>query len=121
MSHLREKLNDWTASADGSAGAAQTLTKAAETGNRHWITGLSVEVMVAIDGGAGQFGIELRSGSTRKLKWYMSGAAAAGTRFEIQFPRPIPLTISEAANLVGDDPGTAGRTAMNLMGYTLKG
>ncbi len=51
----------------------------------------------------------------------MSGAAAAGTRFEIQFPRPIPLTISEAANLVGDDPGTAGRTAMNLMGYTLKG
>lgn len=109
--------SEWTQSSESAANTALTLTQPAAADQRHYVTGIEAVVTAAVVG-TGDVGVELRSGATRKYKWFIGAAAARGTRVFAQFERPIELAKGAAANLVVDAGGAAVVMSASMTGYT---
>ena len=107
----------WTVTGDSTANAAKTITKAAVTGSRHYITGYLVSVTGAAVGTA-DIAIELQDDTTTVWKDVLGAAAARGQRAGVVFAHPIELTVSKAANLVVAAGGASVITFCNMTGFT---
>lgn len=96
-----------TATADN---LAATVTRAAEAGKSHYITGLAGSFSAAV---AGRL-LTLADGGTTIGNFYVHNQLA------LSFEKPIKLTANSAAALSLAASGTVGQIgAVTLMGYTL--
>jgi hypothetical protein len=115
---LADRAATWTVVQDSAANTAQTATKAAQAGARHYVTGVEVAVSGAAVGSA-DISITLKDGTTAKWKTFIGAAAARGTRIFVDFSRaPIEMSVNTAVNLAVDAGGASVITTANIVGYT---
>lgn len=107
----------WTVVSSSADNAAVTITKAAVTGKKHYITAMEVTITGAPAGV--DILIELRDGGTVKWKEYIGNAAPRGERVGFAFTHPIELSTSAAANLYVSAGGVGVIATGNLAGYTI--
>ena len=107
----------WTVTGSSTANAAQTLTRDAEAGRRHYITAFEVVLRAAAAGNDTR--IEVRDGTTVLWDTYFGLAAARGQRVGVVFVHPIELSEGLAANLVIAAAGAGAITTANMAGYTI--
>lgn len=101
-------VSNWTATTTAD-NAAATVTKAAESGKSHYITGISGSYSVALI----------------KLMTLKDGAAVIGNFYihnqrDIVFAKPVKITAGNAAELSLSASGTAAQIgAVTMTGYTI--
>jgi hypothetical protein len=114
------KRTQWSIVQASSANAAQTATRAAETGNLHFVHGLDVWVTAAV-GSAGEKLVELKSGTTVKWRGFLPASAAVATRLEKTFDPPLQMASGEAVNLEVAALGPSAISQATLRGHTERG
>lgn len=107
----------WAISQDSAANAAQTLTKAAEAGRRHYVTGF--EVVTSGGTAAADIVIDIQDGAARLWRTVIGAGAPRGERIGAIFFVPLRCSENSAARLVVGAGGTGVVTTANLCGYTL--
>ena len=111
------KQSSWSVTSDSTANAAVTLSRAAETGKRHYITAFEAVLRGAAAGADTR--VELRNGATVMWDTYIGNAAPRGERVGAVFTHPIELTANTAANLVVAAAGASALTTVSMSGFTL--
>jgi hypothetical protein len=108
----------WSATQDSAAATSQTLTKAAEVGKRHYITGVSCAISGA-DNATNDLTVVLKDGATAIWKGVIGSAEKRGAITGQTFPVPIRCGDNTAVS-VEVSAGAAGVvTTANLVGFTL--
>jgi len=107
----------WTITQDSSANTAQTLTKTAVAGQKHYITSIEVVISGAVVG-ASDVNILLKDGSTTKWKQIIGTTSARGTRVTIDFANPIQMSVNSTCTLNIDAAGASCITTGNIAGFT---
>lgn len=116
-----EQPNQWNTRADGSAAAAVTLTKAAKTDNRHYVTGFEALVLGAAQA-ASAVAVSLQEdvGGTPITIW--KGAIKAsepiGGGVKESFIPPLEIARSKSISVVVGTPGAGVTLSVQMRGYT---
>jgi hypothetical protein len=110
----------WSLTQDSTAATAQTLTKDAEEGKRHYITGVSCCISAA-DNSTNDITAVLKDGETAIWKGVIGAADKRGTAAGQSFPFPLECSMGAAVSVeVSAGPASCVTTA-NLVGFTLYG
>ena len=107
----------WDETGISAAGAAITITHAAEAGKRHIITGFEALVLGAAL--ANDVTVDLQEDATDRWKTGLGNAAPVGERTGLMFPKPREFGLNTAANLVAIAGGAGATISLSMTGYTL--
>ncbi len=107
----------WGGTQDSSANSSQTLAKALEAGERHYIQ--AFEVALSAAAAASEITITLQDGSTVLWKTIIGLGAPRGERVGAVFAVPLRCTVATAAQLVVSAGGASAVTTASMAGYTL--
>ena len=102
---------EWVVTGTSGAPAAQTLTKAAETGRRHYICGVHITALSDVAG----IICSLKDGGVAKLTWF---AVEDGVFVDFG-AHPLEMLVNSAVTLEVATGGGAVITRANFWGYTL--
>lgn len=112
------QVADWTICQSSSANAAQTLTKAAVTGARHYLSSLTVCISGAAVAATGCV-INIKSDTTEIYRFTVNGSTANGSTVHYTIDTPIPCAPGVKMDIVVAAVGTAsGVTTVSAAGFT---
>jgi hypothetical protein len=106
----------WAITQDSEANTEQTLTKAAISGRKHFVTAL--EVVISGGNAGADISVILQDGTTALWKTFIGSGATRGERVGLVFSQPLECGMGNAANLVVAAGGASVVTSANLAGYT---
>lgn len=109
---LQKKPADWIETGVSGADTAQTLTKAAVSGLRHYITHISVSFGAAAETATGIL-VQLEMNDVVVMSWYVTNDLV------VDFASPLEGKAGTTTQLVIGQGGTSVVSIGNMAGFTL--